>query len=514
MILQLESLPINADQLLQEIKDIYAGLVVAEARCIIFDNTPECTSYTPECTSQSNHWQTAVNLHRTLLDWHVDFLLACDHVAATPEIRALPSRLQMLSRIWRHGIQALLDILLHRAELRNFLISHIYLAYQVMALFYETIPRFLDCWIECLGDLARYRMAIEGDQEKHTHWAGVAEEWYLKASNRHPYIGRLYHHLAILSRSGLHKLAAYRKSLTCVVPFLNAEETLQEWCRMVVSVEDGPSLVTTSAEAAFCKLHALVYLSTPQPELLEAVETAVALLKSQEAFSWQEYGVSLAVANISAMLGHKSTTNPLRIACYRTAEHAKLTAYQGLREEAGPFSMCEFENVRRLLTIAKKIFLASTNACLRRCRDSGFLEESLAFVSVTLCFIHFITLFEKEATSLPERPSLVFELGELAWPDIAAYLNLVIRAYPTTQHTARSVQQQSQSEDLRSIEALPEDYQLRGLVWAGHAIGPDWLNVNEQQEWSHREGLHSMSKARAGRAVQYGFRISQVSREN
>ena len=33
----------------------------------------------------------------------------------------------------------------------------------MMALLLETVPVFEDTWIECLGDLARYRMAIEDE---------------------------------------------------------------------------------------------------------------------------------------------------------------------------------------------------------------------------------------------------------------------------------------------------------------------------------------------------------------
>jgi hypothetical protein len=33
----------------------------------------------------------------------------------------------------------------------------------MMALLHETAPAFEDTWIECLGDLGRYRMAIEDD---------------------------------------------------------------------------------------------------------------------------------------------------------------------------------------------------------------------------------------------------------------------------------------------------------------------------------------------------------------
>ena len=33
----------------------------------------------------------------------------------------------------------------------------------MIALLYETVAAFKDTWIECLGDLGRYRMAIEDD---------------------------------------------------------------------------------------------------------------------------------------------------------------------------------------------------------------------------------------------------------------------------------------------------------------------------------------------------------------
>ena len=65
----------------------------------------------------------------------------------------------------------------------------------MMALLFETVPTFIDTWIECLGDLARYRMAIEEEKEAHATWGGVAAHWYNMASDRHPAIGRLNHHL-------------------------------------------------------------------------------------------------------------------------------------------------------------------------------------------------------------------------------------------------------------------------------------------------------------------------------
>jgi hypothetical protein len=100
--------------------------------------------------------------------------------------------------MWKHGIHAFLEVLRHRRpESQEYMLAFIYLAYQMMSLLLETVPNFTDTWIECLGDLARYRMAIEEDCEIHTIWGGVAGRWYAMAADRHPVVGRLYHHSGI-----------------------------------------------------------------------------------------------------------------------------------------------------------------------------------------------------------------------------------------------------------------------------------------------------------------------------
>lgn len=46
----------------------------------------------------------------------------------------------------------------------DYMLAFIYLAYAMMTLLLETVPAFEDTWIECLGDLGRYRMAIRDDK--------------------------------------------------------------------------------------------------------------------------------------------------------------------------------------------------------------------------------------------------------------------------------------------------------------------------------------------------------------
>ena len=81
------------------------------------------------------------------------------------------------------------------------MISFIYLAYQMISLLLETVISFENTWIECLGDLSRYRMAVEEEELRDREtWCSVVKYWYCKAADRMPNVGRLYYHLVILVR--------------------------------------------------------------------------------------------------------------------------------------------------------------------------------------------------------------------------------------------------------------------------------------------------------------------------
>ncbi len=70
----------------------------------------------------------------------------------------------MPTRMWCHGSQSFLELIrYHFSESFDHMKAFIYLAYSMTVLFYEDFPAFEDTWIECLGDLGRYRMAIEDD---------------------------------------------------------------------------------------------------------------------------------------------------------------------------------------------------------------------------------------------------------------------------------------------------------------------------------------------------------------
>lgn len=156
LIKQPETRPISQEQLVAEVKGIYAGLVMVESKCIEVDNAQSSQN---ESKLNNEQWQALIALHRTLLHEHHDFFLASQHPSASPALRRLASKYAMPARMWRHGIHSFLELLRHRlpASLEHML-TFIYLAYSMMALLYETVPAFEDTWIECLGDLGRYRL--------------------------------------------------------------------------------------------------------------------------------------------------------------------------------------------------------------------------------------------------------------------------------------------------------------------------------------------------------------------
>ncbi|KPM39342.1 hypothetical protein AK830_g7175 [Neonectria ditissima] len=88
MLKQPETRPISQEQLVAEVKSIYAGLVMVETKCIEVDNAQ--SSSTDETSKLNNEqWQALIALHRTLLHEHHDFFLASQHPSASPALKRL-----------------------------------------------------------------------------------------------------------------------------------------------------------------------------------------------------------------------------------------------------------------------------------------------------------------------------------------------------------------------------------------------------------------------------------------
>ena len=234
LLLQPETRSISHDQLVVEVKGIYAGLVLVEGKCMDVDRKQTRAASVRDQSRDSalkgklsdEQWQALIALHKTLLHEHHDFFLASQHPSANDALGQLAERYTMPASMWRHGIHAFLEVLRHRLpDSLEHMLAFIYIAYSMIALLYETVTTFENTWIECLGDLGRYRMAIEDDDPQEV-WGGITRFWYDKATNKCPNVGRLYHHLTILrSPFGLQQLAIHATSPSCVAPFFIAKRS-------------------------------------------------------------------------------------------------------------------------------------------------------------------------------------------------------------------------------------------------------------------------------------------------
>jgi len=155
---------------------IYSGLTMTEAKCI------QTVASQQRCQLTDEQWRALISFHQTLLYEHHNFYLASWHPSASPELKRLATT--MPARLWRNALCSPLELLrCHLPSSREYMRTFIYFAYPMMTLFLETVPRYQDTWIECLGHLGIYRMEVENDDPyERSIWAGITQSWYCMAA--------------------------------------------------------------------------------------------------------------------------------------------------------------------------------------------------------------------------------------------------------------------------------------------------------------------------------------------
>lgn len=521
LILQPDSSPISQEQLAAEVKGIYAGLVMVEAKCINID-----AAQAADTSSQlgQEQWQALIALHRTLLYEHHDFLMATQHPSATPALRNLATKYTMPARMWKHGIHAFLEVLRHRRpESQDYMLAFIYLAYQMMALLFETVPSFIDTWIECLGDLARYRMAIEEDKEAHAQWGAVAARWYSMASDRHPAIGRLNHHLGILERPSLRKLFLYAKALTCVIPFPNARDSLSTLCAPIISDDQAIKNSSQSAEARIVTFHALVF-STPNKTTIEQIATdAVQLWTYLPSAKKRDLGVSLAVTNIATLVDLGNATNPLWQAFItgvtRSIRDARPSAYASPAVPPELDLLPDAENDHMLssdgtFAIRKVFTYACFNTVVRRYEDSKVLQDVLPFIHIMLAWLQSLVVLGsrlQDSTGTTNTCGTLLGPAVVSWGGLSDLLNSL--APLGSKISARSIEMARQGafpapERKEDAKPLSEDFAIRGLVWSQWYFGQGWFDGHTDVDDGRSIETPEMQTARIERVQWLGLYLA------
>ncbi|KAI9711969.1 MAG: hypothetical protein M1820_001677 [Bogoriella megaspora] len=516
LIMQPDSRPISNEQLAAEVKSIYAGLVMVEGKCISVD-TMETT---PEQQFTSEHWQALVALHRTLLHEHHDFLLASQHPSANSALRRLAAKYSMPGRMWKHGIHSFLELMRkHLPGSREYMIAFILLAYQMMALLYETVPAFEQTWVECLGDLGRYRMAVEDDdfRDRET-WGGVARSWYSKAADSSPEIGRLYHHLAILAGpNALQKLFYYVKSLLCEQPFISARDSVLTLFDPLLSNNPPAFARSHPGDASFIRLHAKQFGRSSMdssPELRKEYTNQLDGHIGRVTAKYNEAGVYTAVANIAGILGYGSLENGLIQAYYQTFNIA-LDVASGVQQASPPSQSravqqpvpsggsqeITFDADQRMTQYfpqACQLAFDTFQIVLNRIGDKNILPYVYVFLVFTL------------GTFELQRHATAYLHEAYPWGQLAHFLNTLANSEDVDSHFDFFSESLRARPSKGDHKALPEDFLIRGQIWCKGFFSAEWFDDNRDVEERMLERA-STSKARAERICAIGTRIASYS---
>ncbi|KAH6972957.1 hypothetical protein BKA56DRAFT_659868 [Ilyonectria sp. MPI-CAGE-AT-0026] len=97
---QPEMQPISQDQLVAEVKGIYAGLVMVAKKCIEVDNAQSDAN--PDTTNPNYEQFQAIALHRTHPHEHHDFFPTSQQPSPSTSLRRLAAKYAMPARMWTH----------------------------------------------------------------------------------------------------------------------------------------------------------------------------------------------------------------------------------------------------------------------------------------------------------------------------------------------------------------------------------------------------------------------------
>lgn len=534
ILLQPETRPISHDQLVVEVKGIYAGLVMVEAKCIDLDEKQSHAAQEKDPSRRSKlsdeQWQALIALHKTLLHEHHDFFLASQHPSASPALSRLAAKYSMPARMWRHGIHAFLEVLRHRLpESLDHMLAFIYIAYSMMALLYETVSTFEDTWIECLGDLGRYRMAIEDDNIRDREiWSNVARFWYCKAADKSPEVGRLYHHLAILARPyTLLQLSHYTRSLTCVIPFDNARGSIMTLFTPILNGKESAYHRSSSLETIFIKAHGLLFSARPFEEFDATVRQITdGVLDSyigRVTAKFKEQGVFAAVANIAALFEYGSLRQPgVPRSIFRLAfDEVRMLKIQESKSVAHQLSDNLFDvndaitrsssanstqlNLEKLtssevqssvnhISHASNLAFGTLLICLQRIGDKNVLPL------VHVYFVFFMSL------AAVEKAMVYVEKG-IPWREICSFLNSLANPEALT---SRVVGEAFPKPDDGVGRPLPEDFIMRGQMYTQWYFPETWFKDAIIDDEERSLELPSMAAIRVERILWLGFHIASV----
>lgn len=166
-----------------EIKKVYRSISAIEAslqethQAEVERVRLNMADYTPPDLRDPSYWINLISRHRDLAEAHSSFLEMTCRPELPHSVRELGEVYNLPSRLWQTGFHLMLESLRsslssqhhlqnreRKVEILDHLTEFIYYAYSFYSALQESerYKSFRRAWIESLGDLSRYRMAVAG----------------------------------------------------------------------------------------------------------------------------------------------------------------------------------------------------------------------------------------------------------------------------------------------------------------------------------------------------------------
>lgn len=500
---------------------------------------------TPAPLREDEAWAELVAKHKKLADAHHDFLSLSLDPLIPASLHSLPVKYNIPTRLWKTGFHDLLEGMRHvwlsnaptpahmvghpshglrdvkqrdvklSARVLDHLTDFIYDAYSFYTSLLEeqTLCNFKSAWIEALGDLARYRMAIAAaitgqeklerkeaaeariddddddarpppsgasigaevaeswNLEERETWRVTARDWYVMGLTEKPGEGRLHHHLALLCRDvkGDEGRALYHftKSLATSHPYPTSRETIQPL--FDAAIQQRRSAPDAQAAELFLLMHGMIFTRIELDnfeqvfarflERLDEDRLGATGVKPITQVEW----LTMAVVNVNAIMQYGAEDGFIRKALAEDSIARKVS-----RQPA--------EDQGELVSVLKKTTLAAPEAddletyplpfcsALRLAfkmfayalkhpmKTIGLHTQLNPYIAVFLSFLATV-LKQKSALSILER--------FLPWQAMVDFFNTIPRKVEVRLDA---------NAKLTSGPPIPEDWCIRGLEWVGRRV--------------------------------------------
>ncbi|KAL7421588.1 hypothetical protein Q5752_003357 [Cryptotrichosporon argae] len=447
-------------------------------------------------------WAELVAMHKELAEHHHEFLKIAFDPTFPSGLRVLPVKYNIPVRLWQSAFHLVLERLRFLWTTKNpialdLLTDCILDAYRFYTELYDDplLGSFRTAWIEALGDIARYRMAVasvaaeppmvrrtvdDDDDDapqpsgvsigqevaddwvvndKDT-WRETARDWYAMGVTEKPGEGRLHHHLALLCHNvrGLEgrELYHFTKSLTASHPFETSRESIL--ALFDSSLQLQRSTPEATAMDLFVRLHGMLFtridLDAFPPVMsrfMERLEEDASLDGvSRKAGVTQVDWLLMSAVNIAAVLQYGALNSPIRKALVAGGRRRN-------QDDDEPDDEVEHEEVDpepdapppQTFTFALQLASAMLDLVFAHpTRHQGLHQVLNPYLTTYLTFL--ATLFR-----VPEAGAHVARY--VSWRNLATFLGAF-----------RDVR-----EETRLISAaapLPEDWMVRGMEWVGRRV--------------------------------------------